>query len=416
MNRIIKVAKNYKGEANYAISNVTTALVSMLSGLVAAAFIAPEDLGVIQALLLIQTYAVFLNFGVFSGLNRNLAFYKAKGDLDTMQKEIDTSHTVSVVISVIGAFIGIGVILYHIFIGSTLVYIWSGVLLLVLLIVSPLTTHVECTFRSSQQFGRFGWIKNIQSAIYAVISLLPILLGYIGRVISNGTNQVIGLLLRLRYIPYKHKGKGDLTSLKDLISSGLPIMINGYIFSVFEAADRTYIASNMTSYNMGLYTIAGYCLTMIYIIPAAVGTMLYPKATAKYGETGDKRSLIPLWWKSMLLFLTILIPIMVTAYFAMPPLVRIFMPKYVDGIIAGKIAIITTITYVSYGPSVIFGTLKKNKVYTIAIVTSLALFWTVTTVWHDTFQTIESVAILRGVIALMMAIFVIVYSYWLIRK
>lgn len=284
------------------------------------------------------------------------------------------------------------------------------------LVVSPLTTHVECTFRSGQQFGRFGWIKNVQSAVYAFISLLPILLGYIGRVIANGVNQVLGLFLRLRYIPYKHKGKGDLASLKDLISAGLPIMINGYIMTVFEAADRTFIATNMASYNMGLYTIAGYCLSMIYIIPAAVGTMLYPKATARYGETGDKRSLIPLWWNSMLLFLAILVPIIVIALFAMPPLVKLFMPKYVDGINAGKIAIITTITYVSGGPSVIFGTLKKMEPYTIAVVSCLAIFWSVTAIWHDLFQTIESVAILRGIIALAMSLFVIGYSYWLIRK
>ena len=118
----------------------------------------------------------------------------------------------------------------------------------------------------------------------------------------------------------------------------------------------------------------------------------------------------------MLLFLVILVPIIVIALFAMPPLVKIFMPKYVDGINAGKIAILTTITYVSGGPSVIFGTLKKNGVYTVAVTSCLAIFWSVTTIWHDLFQTIESVAILRGVIALAMSFFVIGYSYWLIRK
>lgn len=413
--KLLGIAKQYKGEANYAISNVVTAVVSMLSGVVAAVFIAPEDLGVIQALLLVQTYAIFLNCGVFSGLNRNLAYYKAKGDLETMQKEIDTSHTVSVVVAGIGALIGFSIIAYHIIVGSTSVYIWGGVLLLVTLILSPLTTHVECTFRSGQQFGRFGWIKNVQSAVYAFVSLLPILLGYIGRVIANGTNQIFGFLLRLKYIPYKHKGKGDFASLKDLISAGLPIMINGYIMTVFEAADRTFIASNMSSYSMGLYTIAGYCLTMIYIIPAAVGTMLYPKATARYGETGDKRSLIPLWWKSMLLYMVILLPIMTIAFLAMPPLVKFFMPKYVDGIMAGKIAIITSITLVSNGPSVIFGTLKKNMVYIVVVTLCLGLFWLIALIWKDSFHTIESIAILRGTIALVLSVFVIGYSYWLIR-
>lgn len=416
MNKIFTIAKNYKGEANYAFSNVVTAVVSMSSGLVAAAFISPEDLGVIQALLLIQTYAVFLNLGVFSGLNRNLAYYKAKGDLTTMQKEIDTSHTVSIVVAGIGALIGIVVTFYHIIVGSASVYIWSGLLLLITLVISPLTTHLECTFRSGQQFGRFGWIKNVQSLVYAFVSLLPILLGYIGRIIANALNQFFGYFLRLKYIPYKHSGKGDMASFRDLVSAGLPIMINGYILSVFTAADKTFIASYMTSYDMGLYTIAGYCLAMINIIPAAVGTMLYPKATSRYGETGDKKSLIPLWWKSMLLYLAILVPIMVVAYFAMPPLVERFMPKYVEGIKAGRIAIITCITLVSSGPSVIFGTLKKNFVYIIVVATCLGAFWLIVTIWHDSFQSIESVAILRGIISLVLSLFVIGYSYWLIKK
>lgn len=416
MNKIINQAKAYKGEANYAISNVVTAVVSMLSGLVAAAFIDPEDLGVIQALLLIQTYAVFLNFGVFSGLNRNLAYYKGKGDLETMQKEIDTSHSVSVAVAVIGAIIGLGVTIYHIITGSTSVYIWGGILLLITLVLNPLTTHIECTFRSGQQFGRFGWIKNVQSVSYAVVSLLPIVLGYIGRVVANSVNQFLGYFLRLKYIPYKHRGKGDVTSLKDLVSAGLPIMINGYILTVFQAADKTYIASNLTSYDMGLYTIAGYCFSMICIIPSAIGTMLYPKATARFGETGEKRSLIPLWRKSMFLYIAVLLPIIILAYVALPPLVGYFMPKYINGIMAGRITILSCITLVSSGPSVIFGTLKKNIVYILVLTACLGIFWLIVTIWHDSFQSIESVAILRGVISLVMSFFVIGYSYWLIRK
>lgn len=414
--KLLGIVKQYKGEANYAISNVITAGVSMLSGVVAAAFIAPEDLGVIQSLLLIQTYAVFLNFGVFSGLNRNLAFYKASGDLDTMQKEIDTSHSVSMIVAIVGGITGIVITIYHIVIGSAMVYIWSGVLLIITLILSPLTTYTECTFRSGQQFGLFGWIKNLQSLVYAFISLFPMFMGYIGRILANSINLFFGYFLRRKYMPYKHKDKGDLVSLKDLVSAGFPIMLNGYILSVFLAADRTYIALNLSSYDMGLYTIANYCYSMIYIIPSAVATMLYPKATARYGETGNKRSLIPLWWKSMILYLAILVPIILIAYFAMPPLVEMFMPEYKEGIMAGKITILTCITLVSNGPSVIFGTLKKNFVYILVVMLCLALFWIVVTLRPDMFQTIERVAMFRGIIALLLALFTIGYSYWLIRK
>ena len=413
--KLLSVVKNYKGEATFAISNVVTSVVGMLSGLIAAAFIAPEELGVIQSVLLISTYTTFLNFGVFSGLNRNLAFYKAKGDIEKMQKEIDTSHSVSLVVGGVGFLIGTGVLVYNLITKGTLIYILSSLLLIISLTFYPLTTHIECTFRSGQQFGRYGWIKNVQSFFNAIMALLPIVLGYIGRIMANSFNTVFGYYLRRKYIPYKHRGRGDVASLKDLLSAGLPIMINGYVLSVLLAADRTFIATNLTSYDMGLYTIAGYCMITVELLTNSIGGILYPRASASYGSSGNKRSLLSFWKKSLILYFAVLLPIIGCAYIAMPLLVELFLPKYVEGVDAGKIALISGFTIISNGPSVLFGVLKKNMALMVFTVLCIGLFWGIATFFGGYFTTIESVAILRGVVSLVLSLFVISYSYYLIK-
>ena len=187
---------------------------SFVSGIIAAAFIVPEDLGIIQAVLLIQTYAAFLHLGVFNGINRNLAYYKAKGDFEKIQKQIDTSHSVSLITAAIGLLIGTVVISFYIVNGKPSIYVWSGVFLTVSLVTTPLTNHLDNTFRSGHQFGLLGKIKNIQAFVYLVFSFLPALLGYIGRIIAQIENLILGYIARLNNAPYRHKGKGDFHSFK----------------------------------------------------------------------------------------------------------------------------------------------------------------------------------------------------------
>src|SRR5574344_1945408 len=418
-NVIIKlqnIISRYKGEANFTLSNIVTAVVSMLTGIVSAIFISPEDMGVIETVLLVSTYVSFLQLGVFNGINRNLAFYRAQGDLIKAQKEIDTSHTVSFIVSSVGAIIGLGILLVFIIQGKKPVYLWSAGLLLVTLILQPPTNHFENTFRSGQQFGKLGTIKNIQSFVYAIISFLPVVLGYVGRIIANAVNIIVGYYLRSKYVPYKHQGKGDLNSLKDLISAGFPLLLGGYIWTVFVAADRTYIAAYLSSYDMGLYTIAGYVMSIISVLPTALNSLLYPKAAAKYGATGNKRDLLSFWRKSILLFAAVLIPVCLVSYFLLPPLVHWILPQYVAGIPAAQITLLSCLTFISMGPSVIFGTLKKNYGYIIAVGIALGAFWLLAYFGKNFITTIEDVAYLRFSISFCLMIFVIIYSYILIKK
>lgn len=416
MGLLFDIINKYKGEANYTLSNVITSIVAFVSSVVAAAYIFPEELGVIQAVLLVQTYASFLHLGVFNGINRNLAFYKAKGDVEKMQSQIDTSHTVSVVTAVVGFMIGIVVMIFFYVQGKPPIYLWSGAYLTVSLVTIPLTNHLDNTYRSGQQFGLLGTIKNLQSAIYVVLSLLPIILGYIGRILAQIENLIFGYAARRHKAPYRHIGKGDLESFKELVATGAPLLLGGYIWEVFMASDKTYIAANLSARDLGLYTISGYCVTLLMVLPVALNTLLYPKVASLYGKTGDKRSLMAFWKRSLFLFALVLLPLCAFVWLILPYCVEWFMPNYIDGVPAARISLLTCLTFVASGPGVVFGTLRKNGWYIVAVAVTLGLFWLIVTLFRDNFTTIERVAWLRFVLSIMMMLFVLVYSYTLIRR
>lgn len=402
--------KNYKGEANFAASNIITSCVSMATGIIAAAFVEPEELGVIQTVLLVFTYASFFHLGVFNGLNRNLAFYKAKGDLKTMQDEINTSYTVSYIVALVSGLLGIGVFLFYLLKGYSSIYLFSCILLIANLVFTPLITNIEATYKSGQEFGRLGNIKNIQSFVFLLFSFLPALIGALGRIIAGSINLVAGYLLRVKNPPYKRTGKGSFEALKDLLYTGFPILLSGYVWGVISVMDKTYIASAMTSREVGLYTVAGYCVTLFMMIPSSISALLYPKAAAIYGATGKKEELVDFWGKSLLLMLVVIAPIVVAAYFLLPPIVSWIMPKYVEGVKAAQITLLTCMTFIYFGPSSIFGTLKKNVLYIIIQVILLVLFWIIVVFFKSYFTTLESVAWLRFVLSFIQMIFVIVYT------
>lgn len=78
--------QRYRGEIVYLFSSVVAPVISILGSIVASIFINPTDMGIICNCLLIGTYASFLQLGVFNGLNRNIAYYKAQKKEIIMQQ------------------------------------------------------------------------------------------------------------------------------------------------------------------------------------------------------------------------------------------------------------------------------------------------------------------------------------------
>lgn len=387
----------------------------MLTGIVATAFIEPSDMGVIQSVLLIQVYISFLHLGVFNGLNRNLAYYKAQGNKEMVQDMVNTTYSVSYVVALIGALISGVIFIYYLIIGKTLVYLLSVLLLGFLLVFSPLTNAIETTYRSGQEFKRLGTIKNIESTLYAVFTIFPVLLGYIGKIISDSLKCVVGFLMRFHKRPYVKTGIGSKSSLNDLIKTGFPILVSGYVWTVFTACDRTFIASHLGMEQMGLYAISNYVMTAVMAVPTAVNTLLYPKAAARYGASGDKSSLLGFWKKSLLLYTLMLVPLCVVLYFSLPFLIETFMPKYEGGIRAAQFSLLTCMTFIYRGPGVIFGTLKRNTLYIILLALSIACFWGATWLFGDYMTSIESVSLLRFVISFVQMIIIIIVTYKYIK-
>ena len=235
-------------------------------------------------------------------------------------------------------------------------------------------------------------------------------MGYMGKIVSDVIKTIYGFFLRAKSVPISANGKGSIWCYKELVKVGIPMLISGYVWSVFQVADQTYISANFGEEQLGLYTLSRYCNMAFMILPQAINSVLYPKAAARYGKTGDPKILRKFWSKSIILYSLIMIPLVGLLYIVAPLIVPYVMPKYVGGIECMKINLISCISYIYMGPSVIFGTLRKNNMFIILITSCLVIFWISVTVFGVIFTTPEAVAYLRMVLSFLLSISTIILS------
>jgi O-antigen/teichoic acid export membrane protein len=401
----------YKGEMLYTLSNYTTPLVTMITNIVAAAFLQPAELGTISSVLIVLPYLAFLQLGVFNGLNRNLAYYKAQGNDAKVQAMVNASHTVAGLNALIGLGVGLGYMFYYLLSGASTIYLFSALLLLVNLIFNPFVVHYETTFRSSQNFMRLGKITLIENGIYAVANLLPIIIGYFGKIIANGLRVLSRFWFRWREQPHTANGRGKKEDVLELMKVGAPLMFGAYLMGLILVSDQTMIVTFLGAEKLGLYSLSVFLMTAMVIIPTSLNTLLYPKAAAQYGRNNDAAALRSFFWKALGINTLVIVPLCLLIYFLIPPLTHLFLPKYAAGIAAAQINLFTCLTFVSNGPSVIIGVLRKNTPLLAAYGVTLLLIWVAGFVYKDHLQQIEHVAWFRFFLSAFLSAFTLVYTF-----
>lgn len=415
--KVLKIYSNHKSDFLYIIASIVSPIVGMISSVVSARFVLPAELGTINKVLIILSYTSFCQLGVYNGLNRNIAYYKAKNQPAIVQTMVDTSYYMTRKISFLLLLVSIGLIVYNFVFVNNPISIWASVLLCVLAFLQNFNTHFEVTYRSGQEFKKLGIIKLKDSAIAIACLIFPYLCGVIGYMLSYGLKVFISFILRKRHSPYAYEHKESRTSYWELLKVGFPIMIAGYLWSIFMVADVTFLSMFYSNVEVGLYNIATLSTTAIMVIPNALNTLLYPKASAIFAKTDKPSSLRPFCIKSICAFALVLTPIVLLGYFLLPYFVEIFMPNYIGGVKVGQIAILSGLTFIYAGPSVVFGTLKKNIPSLLMISSILLLYWLLLLLLHyNSRLTMEKIAYLKLTFLSLYSISTIGVAFYLMRK
>lgn len=413
MVRIAQNIRNYKGELLYLLAQYSTPIVGFLASFLVMRFVEPEIIGAFNSVFIYSTYFGFLQMGVFNGLNRNLAYYKGKGDVTKVSLASSTGFYFSLMIAAISLLIV--VLLYKTSMNDrTLIVKLSFLYLAITVFVGPIVNLLETLYRTGQDFKALGKSIGIENLSYLALSILIVKLGFFGFILAQVARVSIGLLLRMYGKLKTIKFVFSIKILKEQISVGFMIMINSYLYTTFFIFDEFYVANNFDNFNLGNYYLVRLVLFLIPVVPNSLTTIFYPKASTLYGASQDNPSILRGFYnKALIINIFAVLAIIFILFLTIEPVTYYFVPKYYQGIEYAKCAMWGGIGFIMVGPSVVLGVLKKTQLNFVLLLLMSALTYGLYFFKVIEFDTIIDVILYKNTIFICYAMVIITYTYYL---
>ncbi len=372
----------------YSGSSIVLQAASLLCSVVILRWLPPAEMGLWQALVLIQTYSALAQAGVLNGLNRELPFSLGAGKQNRVQRLAGTAQTVAIV----GATLLILGAIPALFLAKSALSRLCVSCVFLASAAQLYRNYLAVTYRSEMAFESLARITILETVL-TVLTLPAVyyfrLSGYAFRFAFLFVSMA---LVNHWFRPLRVRSTLDWSSLSSLLKTGVPIFAFGYLLTVANTFPRLILLSSGGVTLLGLFAPAWVLAGVLQTVPVTLATYIYPQMTYRLGRTGSPRSLRPMAFKTALGTLLVALPIVVTLALTVPPLITRFFPAYKDSVGAIKW---TLLAGAFMGASVAINALNSLKAwgwmaaYTlIKCVCSLTIPWGAFAVWH----TLDSLA------------------------
>ena len=241
-------------------------LLSFFRLIVFGKFLEPSGLGYYSIVLTISSYGAFLQFGLMSGLNRELPVAFGKG------KSTYSSNLVGVTTWGVFVFQTIGITTYFLILSflsfedalREKAFLLAGFLAM----SNSMTQMVTLRLRSEQRVLSFSLLNFINSVLILLLGIFAIqIFNFSGIVYTiifvNISTFIIVTKFYLGTVNYR---SFNVAHIKYLVKIGLPMTMSSVLMSLIISMDRLFLIKYVDLKTLGLYQIS--------LIPITLGIML----------------------------------------------------------------------------------------------------------------------------------------------
>lgn len=330
-------------------------------------------MGLWNTLFVINSYAFILQLGVINGLNRELPYYLGKNDVDKAHQLAANGLFVALVASVISVVLALFSFVYAIwFYHADSLTLFTLLAISFIVIIYFYQNYLIVTYRTNSAFMKLLKVYLINSFIILVSLILVWKYRYNGFLARSVVLSIFFTLGLHIFRPIKKiKPLYKKENLVELIKTGVPLFLGGYIGGLAKTINRVFLANFAGIIYVGYYSPALAILVVMNMFPAQVAQYLYPQMSFEYGKTGNKQKLWSWVWKSTFGLILILLPVGFAAWFILPWAIQNFFPAYTSGIFAAQLSIISGILTGSLVGINVLNSIKAFK--TIIILNSFKL-------------------------------------------
>ena len=334
---LVKRIKAYRTLLDFSFASSAFSLAGMLAGFVVLKWIDPVDIGLWQSLLIIESYLIIFQIGVFKGLGRELPYRRGTKD-PSAEALAGTAQMIAFYGSAL--FICAGVIAFFLYpdlprirIALPAVFFASSATLY--------NNYLDITYRADREFKRLARIRFALAIL--TIGTLPLIyyLGFIGLplryIIMRCGAAILCHIWRPINAPIKFSRKHFVT----LLRIGFPIFCSAYLVGMSKTFPKIILLSKGGSILVGLFAPAMVVLSLLTILPISVSQYISPLMSFRFGKTGDPGSLWPMAKKLAIGGLVFSVPLIIVGYLFVPLIVKMTIPKYIDSITAIRWTMVT---------------------------------------------------------------------------
>ena len=128
--------------------------------------------------------------------------------------------------------------------------------------------------------------------------------------------------------------------LIDAVRVGFPITLLWWSLTLTMSIDRIVLGSLLGPQSVGYYGLGISVASVLGLVPAAVGRVLYPKVNEEFGKNAGAESMKRLILAPTLALGNLLPNLQIFLLVIMPFLYNQFLPKYQPGLVAGQILVL----------------------------------------------------------------------------
>jgi hypothetical protein len=291
------------------------------------------------------------------------------------------------------------------------------------IIVAPTAIYMSYlanTYRNSNDF--ITWSKGNIIISFVSLILLPIVVfwQFFAVCMRNSIPNLVSVIYLHWNRPLKIESKFNIKILKNMIMFGAPIMILGYIStSLWDALTRSYILQLTSERDLGLYAFAGTICTAVRTVAISISQVFHPRIAQLYGTSGKNIHLCFNYSLRLgLIGMVVLLPFIGLIYYAIDPLLREFLPKYIECVLIIKLLCWWAALPVIDLPSQVLIVAKKTKEYSISVLIGFVLFIVIIIFIGNFDRTIllQEIVMIYVVCKVARAIVADFFAWWVCKK
>jgi len=308
-----------------------------------ARILEPENYGIWIALLLIISYAPIIALGTVETLLKQFPYYAGRGEL-VKAKEIEDCVLGSITLSAI--FLIIAGFNFHLILKIEELQFSLQMIrtMVVAASLSLFSAYFYYRFAAHQNFKTysiidttrsisnfivlvtFTWLWGLKGAVFG-FCLIELVICILSAFLSNSLCGKVGVNFNLKLI-------------WETIKIGFPITVIWWIYMVQTTAGNIISISMLGKTETGYYGLGGSIVSVLILIPMAIGQVLYPKISEGLGKSLEKNDMA-LFVITPARTLSLILPIAIGVLILMSPAIyHMLFPKYVSGLLSAQVLLL----------------------------------------------------------------------------